>query len=99
MSLVWKLLYTHISVPQLIGFSLANFCGMFIVLLSIQFYTDVSPVFTQADGFMKKDYLIISKPVNTIGSLLGNKSGFSKEDMEELKAQAFVPVQCFRWDR
>ena len=69
MSLVWKLLYTHISVPQLIGFSLANFCGMFIVLLSIQFYTDVSPVFTQADGFMKKDYLIISKPVNTIGSL------------------------------
>lgn len=90
MSLVWKLLYTHISVPQLIGFSLANFCGMFIVLLSIQFYTDVSPVFTQADGFMKKDYLIISKPVNTIGSLLGNKSGFSKEDMEELKAQAFV---------
>ena len=58
MKLVWKLLRRHISVAQLAGFFLANLCGMVIVLLSVQFYNDVSPVFTEGDSFMKKDYII-----------------------------------------
>ena len=47
MRLVWKLLRQHISVPQLAGFFFANLCGMVIVLLSVQFYKDVLPVFTE----------------------------------------------------
>ena len=90
MNLVWKLLRKHISVSQFCGFFIANLCGMFIVLLSIQFYTDVLPVFTQGDSFMKKDYIIISKSVSTIGSLLGSKSGFEKHDIEEIKLQPFI---------
>ena len=57
--LVWKLLRQHISIGQLTGFFLANLFGMLIVLLSIQFYRDVLPVFTQGDSFMKKN---ISSP-------------------------------------
>ena len=38
MSLVWKLLRQHISVPQFIGFFFANLFGMIIVLLAFQFY-------------------------------------------------------------
>ena len=53
--LVWKLLRQHISVGQLAGFFLANLFGMMIVLLSVQFYRDVLPVFTEGDSFMKKD--------------------------------------------
>ena len=45
--LVWKLLRQHISVGQLAGFFLANLFGMMIVLLSVQFYRDVLPVFTR----------------------------------------------------
>lgn len=90
MNLVWKLLRKHISVGQFCGFFFANLCGMFIVLLSIQFYKDVLPVFTQGDSFMKKDYVIISKPVSTIGSLIGRKSGFAKRDIEEMKLQPFI---------
>lgn len=41
MSLVWKLLRQHISLPQLAGFFFANLCGMVIVLLSVQFYKDI----------------------------------------------------------
>ena len=52
--MIWKLLRQHISVAQLAGFFLANLCGMVIVLLGIQFYKDVLPVFTQGDSFMKK---------------------------------------------
>lgn len=55
MRLVWKLLRQHISFSQLAGFFFANLCGMVIVLLSVQFYKDVLPVFTEGDSFMKKD--------------------------------------------
>ena len=57
----------HISLGQLAGFFFANLCGMVIVLLSIQFYQDVAPVFTEGDSFMKKDYIIVSKKVSTLG--------------------------------
>ena len=52
-TLVWKLLRQHISIGQLAGFFLANLFGMMIVLLSVQFYKDVIPVFTEGDSFMK----------------------------------------------
>ena len=52
MKLVWKLLRQHLSVPQMLGFAMANLFGLFIVLLGHQFYRDVMPVFTSADSFM-----------------------------------------------
>ena len=55
-ALVWNLLRQHISIGQLAGFFLANLFGMMIVLLSVQFYKDVIPVFTEGDSFMKKDF-------------------------------------------
>ena len=39
MKLVWKLLRRHISIPQLLGFVLANLAGMTIIMLGLQFYT------------------------------------------------------------
>ena len=90
MSLVWKLMRRHISLSQLAGFFFANLCGMVIVLLSIQFYQDVSPVFTEGDSFMKKDYLIVSKKVSTLGSFVGKSSTFSSADVEEMEEQPFT---------
>ena len=90
MSLVWKLMRRHISLGQLAGFFFANLCGMVIVLLSIQFYQDVAPVFTEGDSFMKKDYLIVSKKVSTLGSFVGKSSTFSQTDITEIKEQPFT---------
>ena len=90
MSLVWKLMRRHISMSQLAGFFFANLCGMVIVLLGIQFYLDVAPVFMEGDSFMKKDYLIVSKKVSTLGSFVGKSSTFSKDDVEEIKDQPFA---------
>ena len=91
MKLVWKLLRRHISLPQLAGFFLANLLGMLIVLLSLQFYRDVKPIFSEEDGFIRPDYLILSKRIsalNTIG--LGSVSTFSQKEMDDLKAQPFA---------
>lgn len=90
MRLVWKLLRSHISVAQLAGFFLANLCGVIIVLLSVQFYHDVLPVFTGGDSFMKKDYVIVSKKVSTLGSFVGKSRTFSEQEIEELEDQSFT---------
>ena len=90
MSLVWKLMRQHISLGQLAGFFFANLCGMVIVLLSIQFYQDVAPVFTEGDSFMKKDYIIVSKKVSTLGSFVGKSSTFSHSEIEEIEDQPFT---------
>lgn len=85
-----RLLRQHISIAQLTGFFFANLFGMVIVLLSIQFYRDIAPVFTQGDSFMKKDYIIASKKVSTLSNLAGKSSTFSSAEIEELKKQPFT---------
>lgn len=90
MKLIWKLLRDHISIGQLIGFFFANLFGMIIILLSIQFYKDILPLFTDGDSFMKKDYLIVSKKISTLGSLSGKNNTFSSEEISELKQQSFT---------
>ena len=62
---------------------------MLIVLLSVQFYKDVLPVFTQGDSFMKKDYIIATKKISTLGSITDKAILFSKDEIKELEAQPF----------
>lgn len=71
-------------------FFLANLFGMLIVLLSVQFYRDVLPIFTQGDSFMKKNYIIATKRISTLGSFTGRSNTFSLKDIEEMKAQSFT---------
>ena len=97
MRVVWKLLRQHVNLFQLGGFFLANLLGMVIILLSIQFYQDILPVFTSPDSFIKKDFLILTKRVSTVGSLLGSNTTFSPSEIDELKEQAFVKnIGAFR---
>lgn len=88
--LIWKLLRQHISVGQLTGFFLANLFGMLIVLLSVQCYRDVLPIFTQGDSFMKKNYIVATKRISTLGSFTGKSNTFSPEEIEEMQEQSFT---------
>lgn len=90
MRFVWKLLRRHISLPQLTGFFFANLFGMIIVLLAIQFYRDILPVFTDGDSFMKKDYVIVTKKVSTLGAFAGKSNTFTEKNIEEIKEQRFT---------
>lgn len=90
MTLVWKLLRQHISVPQFAGFAFANLLGMLIVLLGYQFYCDVLPVFTSQDSFMKSNYVIISKKVGAASSLSGRANSFTNAEIDDLSGQKFV---------
>lgn len=89
-TLVWKLLRQHISIGQLAGFFLANLLGMMIVLLSVQFYKDVIPVFTEGDSFIKKDFIIATKKVSTLGTFTNKSNVFSPEEIADLRKQPFT---------
>lgn len=90
MTLVWKLLRRHISVPQFAGFAFANLFGMLIVLLGYQFYCDVLPVFTSQDSFMKSDFMILSKKVGAAGTFSGRSNTFTGAEIDELSGRRFV---------
>jgi len=79
--MIWKLLRQHISLPQLLGFAVANFAGMLIVLMAYQFYRDVIPVFNQPDNFMRGNYLILAKKT---------AASFADEEIDQLAQQPFV---------
>ncbi len=89
--LVWKLLRRNLSLKQIGGYAVANFVGLSIVLIALQFYCDVkSPTTDGEDSFINRDYLIVSKEVSETGALLGNSTTFSAEEIEDLSAQPWV---------
>lgn len=92
--LVWKLLKSHVSVPQFVGFFFANLCGMVIVLLGIQFYNDVLPVFTQEDSFMKSNYVMVSKHIGMGTTISGASTSFKESEIKDVAAQSFVRKVC-----
>ena len=63
---------------QLAGFVLANLCGMTIVLAAIQFATDIIPMFTGSDSFMKPGQMVMAKHVSTMRTLTGKAPTFSE---------------------
>ena len=89
-NLMWRLLRRNVSVGQMGGFAIANLVGLTIVVLAIQFYADVRPIFDDRDSFIRKDYLVITRQVNGIGSLLGDVAQFEQEDIDDLAAQPWV---------
>lgn len=87
MKLIWKLLRKHISASQLMGFSIANLVGLSIVLLAVQFYEDVKPVFNDEESFISKDYLVITRNVTGVGAMLGNQGEFTDDLIADIEAQ------------
>lgn len=91
MRLIWKLLRRHISIGQLAGFFAANLVGMVIILCGIQVYLDIEPTLSGKDGLIGNDYIIVSKPVKQLGSLMGNNTArFSAEEIGDMAAQPFA---------
>lgn len=89
MSLIWKLLRQHISPAQLLGFFFANLFGMWVVMLGVQFYKDVVPLFTEEDSFINNNFLVVSKHISTVSTLSGRSNAFSAADLDDVRRQPF----------
>ncbi len=84
-----KLLRQNISKTQLFGFAIANFIGLTIVLLSIQLYTDLRPMFDGNDSVLKKDFFVVTKNISVLNTI-GGSSGFDTEEIKNIERQPFV---------
>ena len=90
MNIIQRLLRKNLSMAQLVGFTLANFIGLLIVLLGLQFYTDVRSIWQDEDSFMQKDYLVINKQVSGSGLLTGERASFSTDEIADIEKQSWV---------
>ncbi|MBF0762425.1 ABC transporter permease [Dysgonomonas mossii] len=90
MNLVWKLLKQNISKGQFAGFFIANLIGLTIVLLGLQFYVDINPLFSEKDTIMKRDFLVLTKQVGIYNTLNPQASGFSAEEIKNIENTSFA---------
>lgn len=90
-SLVWRLLRRNISIGQIAGYAIANLVGLSIVLTALQFYRDATGGSSDAeDSFISRDYMILSKRVSEVGTMLGNSTSFSADEIADLRSQPWV---------
>ena len=86
-ALIWRLLRKHISLFELAIFFIVNLIGMTVIIGGVQLYSDVKPVMSGESRLIGSDYLIITRPVERVGS--GGKR-FSGDDIVALQAQEFI---------
>lgn len=87
MNLLFKLLRQNVSLVQIVGFFLVNLLGGFIVLSGLQGYRDFSSFAASDDNILSTGNVVITKPVTTaqtLGSMLGLNTRFSKREIKEL---------------
>lgn len=89
---VWHLLRHNVSLPQLIGYGVANILGLAILLTALQFYRDVSRSWSGEDPLISRDYLIITKQVEGgLASLLtggdSRDSEFGENEIADMESQ------------
>lgn len=86
-----RLLRKNISVGQIAGYAVANLVGLAILLTALQFYRDTTAAENASDdSFISRDYMIVSKHVSDINTLQGKTSGFTGEEIAELKNKPWV---------
>lgn len=88
MRLLLRLLSKNVSLAQAIGFFLVNLLGGFIVLSGIQGYRDFTSFASEGESVLSSGTVVITKPVTTaqtIGSMLGMSTKFSRRDIEEIR--------------
>lgn len=90
MKLLNHLLMKNVSGPQLAGFILSNLTGLAIVMVALQLYADLIPIWNGSDSFLKKDYLVVNKKVTRLQQAGSEEASFSDEEIDELRLQPWV---------
>lgn len=88
-NMVTRLLRKNLSKAQIIGFTLSNLVGLAIVVAGLQLFVDVYPIWDNEDSFIRKDYLVVNKRVDSV-QYGDNVSDFTDEDIAALEQQPWV---------
>lgn len=92
-NIAWRLLRRNISAGQIIGYALANFVGLAIILTAVKFHADIDSTYSETDGLISPDYSIISKKVTGLGGFFGGGAAgadFSPGEIADIEAQPWA---------
>lgn len=84
-----KLLWKGRNKWQILGAAVGTFIGMFLLLQSVQLYSDLQGLMDGTANSREDGYLMINKKVSLLNTLAG-ASTFSEEDIKDLSHQSFV---------
>lgn len=87
--MIYRLVKHKISAKQLFSFALVNIIGLSIVFLGFQLYKDIKPIIVGDDTIANGEYIVLTKDINTLGSLFGS-SNFSDKEINNIKKQDFI---------
>lgn len=85
-----RLLRKNISPARIAGFVLSNFIGLAIVIAGLQFFQDVKSIYSDDDGFIRKDYLVVNKKVTSANTVDGQAAAFTEEEVADMESQPWV---------
>ncbi len=98
--MLWKLLSKNISGWQLSGYALAATVGLAILMIAVQFYSDLSASWSNDDGdieLVPPRNMVISKQVSMMSTLSGGAPSFSGDEIDEIARQPWCNgVSAFR---
>lgn len=84
------LLRRNVSRAQTIGYALATFTGLSIVLVAMQFYRDMHHAWDSRDSLMGENYMVLSKTVSGLGGVFGSKADFSIKEIADISRQPWA---------
>ena len=70
--------------------TIGMFIGYFILFISMQLYIDMTTVFNRDKDLVQKDFLVINKKISLLNTIKLLNTGFSNEEISEIKNQDFV---------
>jgi len=70
--------------------TIGMFIGYFIFFISLQLYIDMTTVFSRDKDLVQKDFLVINKKISLLNTIKLLNTGFSNEEISEIKNQDFV---------
>ncbi|HTL82528.1 MAG TPA: FtsX-like permease family protein [Bacteroidia bacterium] len=80
-----RLLFSHQKRSQLFIAILGALFGMLLLLCSLQLYFDLTETLSGNSDINQPQYLVINKEVNLLNTLFGGQSGFSENEIVDLK--------------
>jgi len=90
MNQLYSILWKDHSRAHLFWAFLGTLAGFVLLLAGIQFYKDIKGVLSENRDLLDPEYIVINKQIN-IGQTLGFAgTGFSEEELEDLKQQPFA---------
>ncbi len=95
--MIFKLLWRHQPLWQLLGASLGALAGTAILMVSLQVRQSVQALLDNEDDLFPSRFLTLSKKVSLLSNLPGMRSSFSESEIEKLRKQpGVVDAAAFR---